>query len=219
MSTWHKAPTSVSGSWIAYRYVAPDLNPLWNGVVKSSKQPMQRWHVSGLAQYLSLSITGAWAEACRAYNLRTSEQRLINRFDLWAFRVEVSNIANLSTFDALRKCGAKPECSIGRYEIAHDLAQQLQKEYAGVLTPSASYGNGYGHITNLALYGAYDWTEHHINLPEKATMPGQLHLDAMQVTASGSATNEAWRGTTFEDDRHTAFDLWCQERKYKPSVT
>jgi RES domain len=108
----------------------------------------------GLAQYLSLEPDGAWAELVRYEGIRTESERLQAqlRRRLWKCFVVARDIADLGTFDEIRRVGLDPEMFIDDDHAACQfLAQELEANgFGGLLTPSAAIAD----IQNLTIFGS-----------------------------------------------------------------
>jgi hypothetical protein len=210
-------PDRVDGVWTAYRHTDRRVQPLWyGGGAKSLRQESGRWHEEGrdVAQYMSLSSNGAWAERCRYAHIRDDARRLEDRRMLWELQVIEHDIADLSSFDAYLACGLAPELAVGPHEKCWDLAYELRAAgYRGVLSPAAAYDRR--DAVNLTLFGERIESQHYGAMPDPADNPRpDMYIAAILVTDSGSPTQYAMHHTCYEGEYHREFDRWCAANGY-----
>jgi hypothetical protein len=213
-------PDRVDGVWTAYRHTDRRVQPLWyGGGAKSLRQESGRWHEEGrdVAQYMSLSSNGAWAERCRYAHIRDDARRLEDRRMLWELQVIEHDIADLSSFDAYLACGLAPELAVGPHEKCWDLAYELRAAgYRGVLSPAAAYDRR--DAVNLTLFGERIESQHYGAMPDPADNPRpDMYIAAILVTDSGSPTQYAMHHTCYEGEYHREFDRWCAATGYSPA--
>lgn len=111
-------------------------------------------------QYLSSSVTGVWAEVLRRDELRTEDDAAELRMQIYEVAVECGGIADLSSFELIKKAGLDPASIVSDDQgLCRDLAVELNAaSFRGVLAPSAAYQR-LGELT-LALFGPrvdVDW--------------------------------------------------------------
>lgn len=139
-----------------YRHAQPDYPPLWHpgNPANPAPQPAARWHAEGqIAQYLSSTPEGAWAELVRHAGIRTEQRRREYRHRLWRVEVEETDIADLSSFDKVAAAGLEPEMFVADppYGACQTLAAELHADgYRGLLSPSAALHET---TVNLTLFG------------------------------------------------------------------
>ncbi|GIK83196.1 MAG: hypothetical protein BroJett024_43010 [Alphaproteobacteria bacterium] len=219
MAMWTTPPDRISGVWRAYRHTDRRFQPLWYGGRTSSViQESGRWHEEGadVAQYLSLSINGAWAERCRYESIRDDRRRLEDRRMLWELLVQDDDIADLSTFDSYRACGLAPETALGPHDLSQPLAVELvEAGYRGVLSPSAAFDQA--DAINLTLFGERLEDHHHVAMPrpEDNPRPG-LFIPVLTITEAGSPTEFAMQHTCYRPGHHRTFAAWCKMNGYSP---
>jgi len=212
MAPWTTPPESVASVWAAYRHTHQAFLPLWyGGGSKSLRQESGRWHQEGrdVAQYLALSVNGAWAERCRYASIRDDVRRVEDRRKLWELQVLEHEIADLSTFDRYLACGLAPELAVGSHEKTWALAYALRDAgYRGVLSPAAAYDRP--GATNLTLFGERMEDEHYGAMPAPGDNPRpDMYLAAILITDSGAPTQYAMHHTSYEGEYHREFDRWC----------
>jgi hypothetical protein len=153
VASWRDEPPRVTGSWHAYRQVAPETAPLFHSAGEPvPSQRDGRWHVQGegYAQYMALEPAGAWSELIRYERIRVGDRAAEYRRKLWLIYVEESEIADLSSFAAYDKCGLDPRLAVGDHADSQRLAIELREAgYRGLLSPSAALSGA----TNLTLFG------------------------------------------------------------------
>ena len=215
MTPWRRPPERVSGEWIAYRHTDRRFPPLWYGAGKATRrQESARWHEegAGVAQYLALSINGAWAERCRYAHIRDDKRRLEDRRSLWQLQVIEHDIADLSTFEHYESCGLDPQLAVGPHERCRPLAHALaQAGYRGVLSPSAAY-DAPGAV-NLTLFGERVEAITYGAMPSASHNPRpDVFLATVLITDSGSPTEYAMRHTCYASEHHRQFAAFTQAR-------
>jgi hypothetical protein len=211
MASWSRPPERVAGVWRAYRHTARGFPPLWyGGGSVSTRQESGRWHVEGhdVAQYLALSVNGAWAERCRYASIRDDVRRLEDRRRLWELQVIETDIADLSSFDRYVACGLAPELAVGPHADAWTLAGELRAAgYRAVLSPAAAYDQP--DAVNLTLFGERIEAHEHGAMPDPATNPRpELFLQAIMITDAGVPTEWAMQHTCFQGRHHQTFAAW-----------
>jgi len=149
-------PERLARTWTAYRQVGDGLPAFWvaNLANVGTPQPEGRWHTEGqtYAQYLSLSVTGAWCELLRFEHIRTDQARRTIDHSLYKTTIREHDIADLSTFDKIREAGLDVEEFVSdSLAYCQQLAGELLREsYRGLLSPSAALHRT---ETNLTLFG------------------------------------------------------------------
>jgi hypothetical protein len=210
---WTTPPARVEGEWIAYRHTDRRFPPLWyGGGAATTRQESARWHEegAGVAQYLALSINGAWAERCRYAHIRDDKRRLEDRRSLWQLQVLEHDIADLSSFEAYAACGLTPSLAVGKHTDCRPLAEALRAAgYRGVLSPSAAY-DAPGAV-NLTLFGERIEAITYGAMPPAADNPRpELFLATVLITDSGSPTEYAMRHTCYQSDHHRQFAAYAR---------
>lgn len=211
MAIWTRPPDRVGGVWRAFRHTSRAFPVLWyGGGAITVRQESGRWHREGedVAQYLSLSADGAWAERCRYAGLRDDVRRLEERRSLWELQVVEHDIADLGTFDRYGACGLVPELAVGGHARAWPLADALRAAgYRGVLSPSAAFDvEG---AVNLTLFGERIEHQVHGALPAPGANPRPgLFVVAAELTDAAAPTRYAMHHTCHQDDHHHTFATW-----------
>ncbi len=211
MASWTSEPAAVAGVWVAYRHTALGIPPLWFGAGATTlRQESGRWHREGegVAQYLSLSSDGAWAERIRYEGIRTDVERQEDHRCLWQLLVQEQRIADLSSFDAYADCGLDPALAVDAHGPARALADELRAAgYRGVLSPSAALDlDG---AVNLTLFG--ERIEQRIEggaLPSAPVAPSALWLPAILITDSGAPTPFALEHACYRSGAHRTLAAW-----------
>ena len=208
---WSTPPERVSGEWTAYRHTDRRFPPLWYGAGAATlRQESARWHQegAGVAQYLALSVNGAWAERCRYAHIRDDRRRLEDRRSLWQLQVVEHDLADLSSFDAYAACGLDPALAIGPHPACWPLADELVAAgYRGVLSPAAAYDVP-GAI-NLTLFGERVEALTYGAMPPAANNPRpDVFLATVLVTDAGAPTAYAMHHTCYDGDHHRQFAAW-----------
>lgn len=211
MAGWSRPPERVAGVWRAYRHTAHGFPPLWyGGGSVSTRQESGRWHVEGedVAQYLALSVNGAWAERCRYASIRDDHRRLEDRRRLWELQVIERDIADLSSFDRYVACGLSPQLAVGPHIHARGLADDLRAAgYRGVLSPAAAYDQP--GAVNLTLFGERIEAHEHGAMPDASANPRpELFVQAIMITDAGVATEWAMQHTCYQGAHHQTFAAW-----------
>ncbi len=220
MALWATPPDRVAGVWTVYRHTHQGFLPLWyGGGGKSLRQESGRWHEEGhgVAQYLALSVNGAWAERCRYAIIRDDARRSEDRRKLWELQVVEHDIADLSSFDQYAACGLAPELAVGPHEKSWELAYELRDAgYRGVLAPAAAHDRP--GAVNLTLFGERMEDEHYGAMPDPAANPRpDMYVGAILITDSGAPTQYAMHHTCYEGGYHREFDRWCAANGYTPT--
>lgn len=216
MASWTSEPPALADTWIVYRHTAAGIPPLWYGAGSTTtRQESGRWHRESvsIAQYLSLSSDGAWAERVRYESIRTDARRREDRRCLWQMLVMEERIADLSSFDAYAACGLDPEIAVGGHAASQALSSELRSAgYRGVLSPSAALDRP--GALNLTLFG--ERMEHRISggpLPDEPVVPSGLWLPTILITDSGTPTQYAMEHACYRAGAHRTLAEW---RKSKP---
>ena len=220
MALWRRPPERRAGVWQAYRHTHRSFLALWyGGGAISVRQESGRWHQEGrdVAQYLALSVNGAWAERCRYAGIRDDERRLEDRRRLWELQVVEHDIADLSTFDRYAGCGLAPELAVGPHGDVWPLAYELRDAgYRGVLSPAAAYDRP--GAVNLTLFGERVEDEHYGAMPDPAANPRpDVYVAVILITDSGAPTEYAMHHTCYEGAHHRTFDRWRAEHDHAPA--
>ncbi len=211
MAPWTRPPERVAGVWTAYRHTSRAFLPLWyGGGAKSLRQESARWHREGegVAQYLALSVNGAWAERCRYAAIRDENRRLEDRRNLWELQVIEHDIADLRSFDAWAACGLDPALAVGPHPDAWPVADALRAGgYRGVLSPAAAFDRP--GAVNLTLFGERLEDEHYGAMPDPAANPRpDVFLAAILITDAGAPTAYAMHHTCHEGAPHKQLHRW-----------
>jgi len=154
VASWRREPERRSGTFVAYRQVGVGWPALWHPGPRTAppRQTSARWHDERrlqIAQYLSLTTDGAWAELVRAEELRTRDERADYPRRLYRCTIEEHDIADLT--DPAAHAGLDPELFTGPHEPCRALADELREAGCrGLLAPSAALP----HATNLTLFGS-----------------------------------------------------------------
>jgi hypothetical protein len=221
VALWSKKPAAAPSTDVfqAYRQTDPRYPPLWYGAGRATLlQQSGRWHEEGkgVAQYLSLSVDGAWAEWIRYESIRDDVRRLEDRRTLWQIQVAEQRIADLSTFDKYVECGLKPEWAIGPHQDCWPLADELRNGgFDGVLSPAAALD--VPDAVNLTLFG--ERIEHRVHgpMPKPSAFPRpELFLPTIEITEQGAATRYALEHTCYIGEHHQTFAAWCKSSGYTP---
>lgn len=217
---WHTPPDRLSDVWRAYRHTDQRFPPLWyGGGTTSLRQESGRWHEEGadVAQYLALSVNGAWAERCKQASIRDDVRRLEERRCLWELQVEEHDIADLDSFDKYLACGLAPELALGRHENAWPLADGLRAAgYRGILSPSAAYDRA--DAVNLTLFGERLELHQYGAMPHPSSNPRpDTFIPVVLITDSGPPTRHAMQHTCYRNEHHHSFAKWCAANGYTPA--
>lgn len=220
MAVWSRPPERRSGVWQAYRHTAQPYLPLWYGGGRASLfQESGRWHEEGrgVAQYLALSVNGAWAELCRYANIRDNALRHEQARKLYELQVVEHDIADLSSFSAYVDCDLRPELAVGAHEEAWELAYNLRDAgYRGVLSPAAAYDRP--GAVNLTLFGERMEAQEYGAMPDPADNPRpDMYITTILVTDTGAPTEYAMNHTSYQREYHQTFDRWCAQAGYAPA--
>ncbi|WP_205697466.1 RES family NAD+ phosphorylase [Conexibacter sp. SYSU D00693] len=215
MAPWTAPPERAAGVWQAFRHAAREVQPLWyGGGAVSLRQESGRWHREGegVAQYLSLSANGAWAERCRYAAIHDDARRLEERRGLWELQVQEHDVADLSTFDAYVACGLDPAIAVGPHAACQALADALRAEgFRGVLSPAAAFDQP--GAVNLTLFGErVEVREHGAMPPPQANRRPDVFVPAVLVADAGSPTRYAMEHTCHPGTRHATFAAWRASR-------
>jgi RES domain-containing protein len=209
--SWTSSPRAVSGRWIGYRHVGRGLPALWYGGGSTTlRQESGRWHREGesLAQYLSLSSDGAWAERVRYEAIRTERRRLRSERCLWQVLVVSDRIADLSTFDAWEACGLDPELAIGDHEPCQAIASELRRaRYDGVLSPSAALDLA-GAVNLTLLGGCIEQRIEGLPLPDEPVAAGGAWLPVVLLSDRATPTRFAMERTCYIAEHHRTLAEW-----------
>jgi hypothetical protein len=211
LTTWRRAPERVAGVWRAYRHTDQRFQPLWyGGGTTSLRQEPGRWHEQGVdvAQYLSLSANGAWAERCRYASIRDDVRRLQETRMLWELQVVEHDVADLSSFDRYVACGLDPELAIGPHARCWPLGADLRAAgYRGILSPSAAYDRP--DAVNLTLFGERLEDHHYATMPDPSANPRpDLFIPVLLIADAGAPTRHAMLHTCYRAADHRTFANW-----------
>lgn len=221
MPIWSTKPGELDQTWLAYRQTDPAYPPLWYGAgMATLRQQSGRWHqeLRGVAQYLSLSVDGAWAEHVRYESIRDDNRRQEERRSLWQIQVAAHAIADLSTFDRYVDCGLPPELAVGPHPDVWALAYDLRDAgFDGVLSPAAALD--VPGALNLTLFG--ERMEHRVHgaMPDPSAFPRpEFFLPTIEITDAGAPTRYAMEHTCYRSDDHQTFAAWCALNGYTPGT-
>lgn len=211
VASWRTEPARLTGTWWAFRQVAPDWPPLYHAAGEPlPSQRSGRWHRQGqgYAQYLALEPLGAWAELVRYEGIRTPARAAEYRRRLWLACVREREIADLSTFDRWHACGLDPAAAVSGHEVCRDIADDLRAAgYRGVFAPSAALAGA----TNLTLFGArYEKVLVH-GLEAWANPQPDLRVPCTLV-AQGGPPDVLLTETVFADVTHEGLAAWRASR-------
>lgn len=160
MASWLVDPSRVEAAHRCFRQASPPWPPLFRSIAAPHPdQKSARWHRLGecVAQYMSLSASGAWAEIIRYLSIRDADFARQQRRNLWSMEVQETEIADLSTFEKWDQCGLDPSIPVGPHAASQDVAAELRAaRYRGLLSPSAALPDA----VNLTLFGErYELTD------------------------------------------------------------
>jgi hypothetical protein len=215
VASWRAEPQRLRGEWNCYRHASPDWPPLYHAAGEPvPSQSSARWHRQGegYAQYFSLEPLGAWAELVRYEEIHDSTRAEAYRRRLWLCFVAEHELADLSTFDALRDCGLDPRIAVGDHADSQALADELRGAgYRGVLSPSAALVGA----TNLTLFGERF---------EKVMLGGLDRWENPQpsvyvpcsIVAEGGPPVGLHEVTVFHGDRHGGYRDWLSANPRRP---
>jgi hypothetical protein len=140
-------PTEIRST--AYRYSSYDT-PFW---ARPNSQPGRRHAVgNGATQYLALSADGAWSELIRNEELTTEEEVAMVSIPMWAIAVELSRVADYSSFAKAQATGFPPDALVDddQSRARNEGARLRAAGFNGVLAPSAALPGA----LNLTIFGA-----------------------------------------------------------------
>lgn len=211
VASWRTEPARLTGSWWAFRQVAPDWPPLYHAAGEPlPSQRSGRWHRQGqgYAQYLALEPLGAWAELVRYEGIRTPDRAGEYRRTLWLALVREVDIADLSSFDHWAACGLDPAAAVGDHARCQDLADDLRDAgYRGVLAPSAALSGA----TNLTVFGTrYEKVLVH-GLARWENPQPDLRV-ACTLAAHGGPPEVLLAETVYADVAHEGLTRWQAEQ-------
>jgi hypothetical protein len=212
VASWTKRPGTRTGVLFAYRQTDAAYPPLWYGARGGTLlQQSGRWHQEGaeVAQYLSLSSHGAWAELIRYEGVRDDNRRRQHHRRLCQLQVSGHRIADLSSFDRYVECGLAPETSIGDHRQSWPLADDLRDAgFDGVLSPSAAYD--IEDAVNLTLFGERIETLVYGAMPAPAeVVRPRCWLPTIEITDAGVPTSQALEHACYRPEDHQTFGAWC----------
>lgn len=206
-----------TGVLLAYRQTDAAYPPLWYGARGGALlQQSGRWHREGaeVAQYLSLSSHGAWAELIRYEAIRDDNRRRQHHRRLCQLQISGHRIADLSSFDRYVECGLAPEIAIGDHRESWPLADELRAAgFDGVLSPSAAYD--VEDAVNLTLFGERIETLVFGAMPgPAAVVRPRRWLPTIEMTDAGVPTRQALDHACYRPEDHQAFGAWCRRTGY-----
>lgn len=210
VASWQAKPKAVSAEWTCFRQTSPDWPPLYhNAGTPEPDQESGRWHRKGqaVAQYLSLSPLGAFAECARYYSLRSAAQAAEMRRNLWLVYVAETRIADLSTFEKYKNSGLDPAIAVQTdHERCRQLADDLRAAgFRGVLSPSAALAD----TTNLTLFGErYERVLQ--SDPAKWRNPDvNSWLPVQQIVEEVPVPPQLCTETVFQGQKHLSYREWA----------
>jgi RES domain-containing protein len=144
----------AAGSLTLFRYSGYDV-PFWARPNSRSG----RWHQFGdpPTQYWSMSPEAAWAELIRAEQLLVEADLDLVRMPLWACRVPVVGLVNL-TEAAVQAAHSVTDADLVAdfWHACQSLGQLLRAEHPGVIAPCAAL-DGHANVTLFGARRAIDW--------------------------------------------------------------
>jgi RES domain len=204
VASWRVEPDRLSGTWFAYRQVAPDTAPLFHSAgERAPSQRSGRWHREGegYAQYLAVEPAGAWAELVRYEEIRAHARASQYLRRLWLVYVEESGIADLMSFQAYEDCGLDPQLAVAGHQDSQRLADELRDHgYRGLFSPSAALPGA----TNLTLFGQR-YEKILQTAPHRWTNPNPEVRLACHLAAEASPLEDLVTQTCFPGMVHDAY--------------
>ncbi|MFY9488813.1 MAG: RES family NAD+ phosphorylase [Solirubrobacterales bacterium] len=137
-------------------------------------------------QYACLHPLGPWAEYLRAHDLREPEQVSFIRQRVWALRVDLEPLTEV-TFENAELHGISPAALVGRaYRPCQALADRLRAEGArGLMVPSAALPG----TKNIVLFGARQSAPYLVDPVSLVDVPASLTAErARPMRALAEAT-------------------------------
>jgi RES domain-containing protein len=145
------------GSITLFRYTDYDV-PFWS---RPNSRP-GRWHRRGdpPTQYWSMTPDAAWAELIRAENLRSEADLDLVRMPMWACRVPMVGLLNLTDIDVQDAQGvSEPELVGDDWAPCQALGGTIRAATgAGVIAPCAAL-DGHANVTIFGARRAIDWRD------------------------------------------------------------
>jgi RES domain-containing protein len=214
VASWRVRPAAIRGEWTCFRQTDPDWPPLFHETTRSPTQESGRWHRQGEghAQYMSLSVLGAWAEYARRNSIRDEElARQLTR-NLWVVFVREHNIADLGTFDKYEACGLDARIAVGEHPPAQALAVELRADgFRGVLSPSAALPN----VLNLTVFGERYEKELRSDISAWPNPDPDSWLPVQIAVRKGPMPAELCTETVFENKHHEGYRDWLSSKGRK----
>jgi hypothetical protein len=143
VASWRREPDRLTPGFTVVRITGARDPALWRprSVVRPEIQPPARWHFSGeYAQYCSRDREGSWAERVRSDEIRSADELAELELALWEVTIEEPGIADLSTFDAIDRCGLDPAHFVDDdHSWCRGFAGEIRDAgFTGLATPSAA---------------------------------------------------------------------------------
>lgn len=212
VASWRDEPSRAAGTWTCFRQVDPQWPALFHSAGEAvPSQVSGRWHRQGkgYAQYLSLVPAGAWAELARYYSIRSAKRARQQRRDLWVVRVEETEIADLSTFDAWDSCGLDPRVAVADHDATHELADELRDAgYRAVLSPSAALSG----TVNLTVFGARYEKVLTTEFGRWENPDRDVWLACSLASPQSQMPTNLTTETVFRGGRHEGYRAWLRHR-------
>jgi RES domain-containing protein len=139
-----------------FRYSDYDV-PFWS---RQNSRP-GRWHRRGdpPTQYWSMTPDAAWAELIRAENLRSEAELDLVRMPIWACRVPMVGLLNLTDIDVQDAQGiTEPELVGDSWTPCQELGGKVRATCAGVIAPCAALDR-HANVTIFGARRAIDWRD------------------------------------------------------------
>jgi RES domain-containing protein len=144
------------GSVTLFRYTDYDV-PFWS---RQNSRP-GRWHRRGDSptQYWSMTPEAAWAELLRAENLRSEAELDFVRMPMWACRVPMMGLLNLTDIDVQEAQGiTESELAGDDWSPCQTLSGKIRNTGTGVIAPCAAL-DGHANVTIFGARRAIDWRD------------------------------------------------------------
>jgi RES domain-containing protein len=144
------------GSVTLFRYTDYDV-PFW----ARTNSRAGRWHRRGDAptQYWSMTPEAAWAELIRAENLHSEAEVDLVRMPMWACRVPMVGLVDLTDIDVQHAQGITELEMVGDdWAPCQALGVKLRDARAGVIAPCAAL-DGHANATIFGGRRAIDWRD------------------------------------------------------------
>jgi RES domain len=158
---------------------------------------------------MSLDPTAAWAEFIRREEIRDEDRRRAAHRNLWRVTVEERDIADLSTFEKLEKCGLDPGLAVGKWNDSQRLADKLSEAgYRGLLTPSAALPGG----MNLTVFDERYEVEISTGTTAVSNPDPGLWYPVVLVASSARPPRRALEQACYYGEQHPGLERWRKER-------